>query len=576
MKCKVFFVIGLFVLHLSACTTKQVENISSIESTQEDVLVATEIVSPLNNIEEVSGEIYSYDVEKRMFSFWVDETVYNIPYAQIGGCADSALEWKINHTLWEEACWIFDCAKPGDGLYGLFEGDSAISITGIYPCGQYLSVVYELGYIGELPGNIVYAIVVDTFTGERVLLKDMIKEQEIFGEKLEHYFDADEREIRLFLSEEKVEEILHYSGMTESEIVNSNVSFDGTEPDNITGEVGSISFLFDATSFYMTENSFVVLPGADYYEPLVFTWEAVKDAVWLEKIACELPTVPEQASLDVWVRRYIFEEAYAEPEQAPLVMNYSIEIYKENEEYLANVEIVGQTTMVAAKAKVCGDAEQIDLIFQEYNDENVTELSCESGEKLLSLRQWLGKLYTYWGVIEPMLEENEQTGGVCFVEEPLMIYEEDILNGNICEPVCSVYDNELLSTYLRSELEQAEYIYEQFGGSKLIAEYSLFDFNDDGIEDFFVSFAGATHSGSHGNSARILIRNKYDSLERVFSATVHLCEGNGEYIPVAVLKNKTNGFYDLLLQGDDGGIWSMGNDGHYDFYKTGRIVDGEN
>lgn len=249
----------------------------------EELSVQEEIIEDI----EVAEEVYSYNVEEKKFSFCIDEIVYVVPYVQISDCPDASLEWKINHTLWKEACWILDCAEIGDEFYCLFETETQMQIIGTYKCGQFLSVVYESTFIDRLPGRIVYAIVVDTLTGERILLEDMIKNPNKLGEILLHYFDNQDRELALFITEEKVESILNYAGMTETEIVNYNLTCNGKYPELLNGEVGSVSYLFDASSFYMTEEAFVVLPGAYYYEPLIFEWERVEEAVHCKKVIRE-------------------------------------------------------------------------------------------------------------------------------------------------------------------------------------------------------------------------------------------------------------------------------------------------
>ena len=96
---------------------------------------------------------------------------------------------------------------------------------------------------------------------------------------LVHYFDDDSREIRLFIFKEDAEKILYYGHMTEKEIVINNLTSDGNNPEQDNGEIDSISYLFQASSFYMSEEGFVVLPGAKYYEPLVFEWEEISKVI---------------------------------------------------------------------------------------------------------------------------------------------------------------------------------------------------------------------------------------------------------------------------------------------------------
>ena len=80
--------------------------------------------------------------------------------------------------------------------------------------------------------------------------------------------------------EENAEEILLYGGMTEDETVRYRITSGGKHPEWENGNINSVSYLFHARSFYMTEDSFVVLPGADYFEELVFDWESISEAVY--------------------------------------------------------------------------------------------------------------------------------------------------------------------------------------------------------------------------------------------------------------------------------------------------------
>ena len=164
-------------------------------------------------------------------------------------------------------------------MYDLFSGENANQITGIYQYKHYLSVLYEGGTESRLPGKIAYAIVIDMLNGRRVLLGDLIENEDKFEDMLVHYFDDDSREIRLFIFKEDAEKILYYGHMTEKEIVINNLTSDGNNPEQDNGEIDSISYLFQASSFYMSEEGFVVLPGAKYYEPLVFEWEEISKVI---------------------------------------------------------------------------------------------------------------------------------------------------------------------------------------------------------------------------------------------------------------------------------------------------------
>lgn len=107
------------------------------------------------------------------------------------------------------------------------------------------------------------------------MLGDIIENEDEFKNMLVHYFDGDSREVRLFIFEEDAEKIMYYSHMTEMEIEINNFTSNGNYPEQNNGKIDSISYLFNASSFYMCEKGLIVLPGAQYYEPLVFEWEKI-------------------------------------------------------------------------------------------------------------------------------------------------------------------------------------------------------------------------------------------------------------------------------------------------------------
>lgn len=280
------YLIGM--LFLSACAegeryiNNEEESIVALEEVPNSETIYQENIAETRTVENVTSELtsYSYEVEKDVFSFSTSEDkTYYVPYVKISGCSNEKLQWNINHTLWEDACWILDCAEIGGPLYDLFSGENAMQITGIYQYKHYLSVLYEGGTESRLPGKIAYAIVIDMLNGRRVLLGDLIENEDKFEDMLVHYFDDDSREIRLFIFKEDAEKILYYGHMTEKEIVINNLTSDGNNPEQDNGEIDSISYLFQASSFYMSEEGFVVLPGAKYYEPLVFELEEISKVI---------------------------------------------------------------------------------------------------------------------------------------------------------------------------------------------------------------------------------------------------------------------------------------------------------
>lgn len=115
---------------------------------------------------------------------------------------------------------------------------------------------------------------------------------------------------------------------------------------------------------------------------------------------------------DGWIGTYAFNEA---------VMNYNISIYKENEEYFADVEISGQTAI----AKVYGGNERISLFLYEVLTDSTGVFGEKIGGRMISFRKeydietysMQDSFYTYWGTVRPTLPENEESNKVYFIKQ---------------------------------------------------------------------------------------------------------------------------------------------------------------
>lgn len=123
-------------------------------------------------------------------------------------------------------------------------------------------------------------------------------------------------------------------------------------------------------------------------------------------------TTTDSQPLESWIGDYTFSE-FAPPNQN---MFYRISIYKENDDYYAEINIDGFQTIRRLQAKVIGDESSIKLIFNKYLPENLMEPYVE-GDILLSFEKRNSHLYTFWGKIQPILENNTKSGDEYFKVE---------------------------------------------------------------------------------------------------------------------------------------------------------------
>ena len=117
------------------------------------------------------------------------------------------------------------------------------------------------------------------------------------------------------------------------------------------------------------------------------------------------------ANSDEWIGSYSFYE-FLPPN---INMGYGLTVYKENEEYYANVTIDGFQTMTRLRAKIQTDSNKANFIFDEYLPENMFELY-KKGDVLLTLERKGIDILTTWGKISPVDENNEPNGKIYFTK----------------------------------------------------------------------------------------------------------------------------------------------------------------
>jgi len=86
-----------------------------------------------------------------------------------------------------------------------------------------------------------------------------------------------------------------------------------------------------------------------------------------------------------------------------------LNIYQKDEKYWADISIDGWQTLRRLKARVEGDNDSIQLIFDSYLPDNDFELF-STGDVLLTLTKRGSKIITKWGKIKPIVRENEKEG----------------------------------------------------------------------------------------------------------------------------------------------------------------------
>jgi len=84
--------------------------------------------------------------------------------------------------------------------------------------------------------------------------------------------------------------------------------------------------------------------------------------------------------------------------------------------------------------------------------------------------------------------------------------------------------------------------------TSLSIDYHIFDFNDDGLEDYVVCLSSSEYCGSAGNNVRIYIQESNGKLRRVLDITMRLLNANNPngHEAFTVLDEKTDGYYAIV------------------------------
>lgn len=119
--------------------------------------------------------------------------------------------------------------------------------------------------------------------------------------------------------------------------------------------------------------------------------------------------------LEEWIGEYTFQESISNP---LMFMDYKIDVYKADDgKYYANIIINGQQTAAAIQANISGSKDKIELTFLKYLPDHMSGGYVDEiqGDSLLKFWKDAERMYTDWGKIQPMLEENSESGKEYFI-----------------------------------------------------------------------------------------------------------------------------------------------------------------
>lgn len=158
-----------------------------------------------------------------------------------------------------------------------------------------------------------------------------------------------------------------------------------------------------------------------------------------------------------------------------------------------------------------------------------------------------------------------------FIDYEFIQENHEILEYDICTLPRYDYDDTILAEYLRDDKEEDERAVREFGLLATIKiDYFTYDLNEDGLEDYLVCIDGYLWSGSGGNTFRIYVQEDEGNLREIFSTTIpiHLPGVSGlpgGHAPIAVLNEKADGYYVLVMSPNSNIMRYDAESGKYDF-----------
>ena len=124
----------------------------------------------------------------------------------------------------------------------------------------------------------------------------------------------------------------------------------------------------------------------------------------------------------------------------------------------------------------------------------------------------------------------------------------EILKYTICADPKYDWESTPLEEHLREDVEDDKRMHEAgYVKDPVDVDYFLFDFNDDGLEDYLVCMDGVLFSGSGGNMVEIYVQEDDGSLRCIFHIHDRLHFPDGSHARYTVLNEKTDGYYAIVL-----------------------------
>ena len=147
-----------------------------------------------------------------------------------------------------------------------------------------------------------------------------------------------------------------------------------------------------------------------------------------------------------------------------------------------------------------------------------------------------------------------------------LVKNHEILAYTICSAPKYDYENTPLAEYIEKTFVIPEEELAKRIGKEMLLEidYHLFDFNDDGIEDYLLCAWGRGLCGSGGICVEIYIQEE-EGVRSILDITIRLHDGPADHARFTILNEKSNGYYAIALPESNYILRYDAEQGKYDF-----------
>lgn len=174
-------------------------------------------------------------------------------------------------------------------------------------------------------------------------------------------------------------------------------------------------------------------------------------------------------------------------------------------------------------------------------------------------------------------QEEKLTDEYPYIDYDYIEQYHDILFHNITTAPKDDYDDTVLAEYLKEDIEKDKELLKKGSGEErpLTIAYHVFDFNDDGLEDYLVCLEGTFWRYDDKNTVRIYMQEQNGTLREAFTGYVYFCRPDNQP-PVAVLAERVEGCHSLALPGPDSLLRYDKEREQYEFCEVESNAEEEN